>query len=223
MFTLINDEYTNILLATAPPIVTLVAPVKLEPLIYRSVPPFTGPEAGSSDAMIGATPVYVNIGAGVLVPPLVVTTIGFAILLVDDGDLAVMEVAVATTLLAAIPPMVTLAPLKFVPVIVNDVPPVIGPVLGVTLAIVGAATKVYALALVPTPPGVVTPTLCAPATPAGAKATMLVDEITEIFVAATPPTVTIVASDKFVPVMVMIVPAAIGPAAGLTLAIVGTP
>ena len=158
------------------------------------------------------------------VPPAVVTATVFAPV-VPIGVTAVIEVALTTTtLVAAVPPTVTLlAPVKFVPVIVNDVPPVIGPVLGVTLAIVGEATKVYALALVPTPPGVVTPTLCAPATPAGAKATMLVDEITEIFVAATPPTVTIVASDKFVPVMVMIVPAAIGPAAGLTLAIVGTP
>jgi hypothetical protein len=45
-----------------------------------------------------------------------------------------------TTLVAAVPPNVTLAPAaKFVPVIVTAVPPATGPLLGETLLTVGAA------------------------------------------------------------------------------------
>jgi hypothetical protein len=45
-----------------------------------------------------------------------------------------------TTLVAAAPPTVTVAPLKFVPVIVIAVPAANGPDEGLTLAMVGAAT-----------------------------------------------------------------------------------
>ena len=44
------------------------------------------------------------------------------------------------TLVAAVPPTVTVAPVKFVPVIVIGVAPKAEPVVGDTLAIVGAAT-----------------------------------------------------------------------------------
>jgi hypothetical protein len=43
-----------------------------------------------------------------------------------------------TTLVAAVPPKVTVAPAaKFVPVIVTPVPPAVGPLLGLTLVTVG--------------------------------------------------------------------------------------
>ena len=45
-----------------------------------------------------------------------------------------------TTLVAAAPPTVTVAPVKFVPVIVIGVAPSAEPVEGVTPAIVGSAT-----------------------------------------------------------------------------------
>ena len=50
-----------------------------------------------------------------------------------------MEVALTTTkLVAALPPMVTLlAPVKFVPVIVNAVPPRVDPVAGERTVMVG--------------------------------------------------------------------------------------
>ncbi len=71
------------------------------------------------------------------------------------------------------------------------------------------------------PPAVVTDTLCAPAVPAGVSAVIDVDETTTTFVAATAPTFTLVASVKFVPVMVISVAPVMGPEFGLTLEIVG--
>ncbi len=62
----------------------------------------------------------------------------------------------------------------------------------------------------------------APAVPVGVTAVMEVALATTTLVASTPPIVTLVAPVKFVPVMVIAVPAANGPDDGLTLAIVGT-
>jgi len=57
------------------------------------------------------------------------------------GVVAVIVVPfVTTTLLAAVPPNVTVAPeTKFVPVIVTAVPPATGPLFGLTLLTVGGA------------------------------------------------------------------------------------
>ena len=114
-----------------------------------------------------------------------------------------------------------MAPVKFVPVMVIAVPAVSGPDGGDTLEMVGSATYVNALALVAVPPMVVTSTLCAPAVPVGVLAVMVVAELVKT-VAAIPPTFTLVAPVKLVPVIVMVVPAASGPDAGETLVIVGT-
>jgi len=58
------------------------------------------------------------------------------------GVVAVIEVLLTTTtLVAAVPPNVTVAPLtKFVPVIVTPVPPAVDPLLGLTLLTVGGMT-----------------------------------------------------------------------------------
>jgi hypothetical protein len=58
------------------------------------------------------------------------------------GVVAVIVVLFATvTLVAAVPPKVTVAPAaKLVPVIVTDVPPEVDPLLGLTLLTVGGAT-----------------------------------------------------------------------------------
>jgi hypothetical protein len=55
------------------------------------------------------------------------------------GAVAVIEVLLTTTtLVAAVPPNVTVAPVaKFVPVIVTPVPPAVGPLFGDTLLTVG--------------------------------------------------------------------------------------
>jgi hypothetical protein len=58
---------------------------------------------------------------------------------VPVGVVAVMLVLLTTTtLVAAFPPIVTVAPAaKFVPAIVTAVPPTVGPVFGATLVTVG--------------------------------------------------------------------------------------
>ena len=74
------------------------------------------------------------------VPPGVVTDTDFAPA-VPAGVVAVTVVGFTTvTEVAATPPIVTaVAPVKFVPVIVTAVPPAVGPELGLTDTIVGAA------------------------------------------------------------------------------------
>ena len=142
---------------------------------------------------------------------------------VPAGVTAVMEVALTTTTsVAATPPTVTLlAPVKLVPVMVIAVPPEVGPEVGLTLTMVGASTYVNAPVLVTVPPTVVTMISLAPACSAGVTAVMEVALTTFTLVAATPPTVTLLAPVKLVPVMVIAVPPAIGPDDGLTLEIVG--
>ena len=67
----------------------------------------------------------------------------------------------------------------------------------------------------------VTATLFAPAVPAGVTAVTLVAETTTTLVAATPPTVTLLAPVRFVPVIVIDVPPRVEPLVGVTAVIVG--
>ena len=83
-------------------------------------------------------------------------------------------------------------------------------------------TYVNAFVAVAVPPGVVTATLFAPTVPAGVTAVMLVDETTTTLVAATPPTVTLVAQVKSQPVIVIGVPPAVEPDIGVIDVIVGS-
>ena len=82
-----------------------------------------------------------NAAVLVAVPPAVVTTTSLAPT-APAGVTAVIEEAVATTLVAATPPTFTVAAptTKFVPANVIDVPAVSGPDVGETLAMVGSAT-----------------------------------------------------------------------------------
>ena len=109
-----------------------------------------------------------------------------------------------------------------VPTIVMTVPPAIGPTTGATLETVGAATYVNVIACDVEPPTVVTTIAFAPAVPLGVTAVNDVPApFTTTLVAVAPPTVTLLAPVKFVPVMVIAVPPANGPEDGLTLAMVG--
>ena len=80
-----------------------------------------------------------NAFVNVAVPPAVVTATLFAPA-VPAGVTAVMVVVEVTlSAVAATPPTVTLVvPVRFVPVIVIDVPPRVEPLVGVTAVIVGA-------------------------------------------------------------------------------------
>jgi hypothetical protein len=81
----------------------------------------------------------------------------------------------------------------------------------------------YAPGSVAVPPGVVMATVAAPATPGGVIAVTVVEFNTTNAVASAPPTVTLVAPDRFVPVRVIAVPPPTGPAKGDREASVGLP
>src|SRR5205823_4114885 len=105
----------------------------------------------------------------------------------------------------------------------TEVPPPVGPAVGLAAVTVGAATRVKwsdeDVALVP--PAVVTVTSTVPADPEGAVALIEVDELTVKLLAAAVPKVTAVAFVKFVPVMLTVVPPAVGPDVGLMPLTVG--
>ena len=130
-----------------------------------------------------------------------------------DPTTAVILVAELTVNeVAATPPKLTaVAPVKFVPVIVIDVP--VPPLVGVNAVTVGGGTNVNP-ANDAVPPGVVTFTF--PVAPIPTTAVILVAELTVNEVAATPPKLTAVAPVKFVPVIVTDVPA------GTSVTITGT-
>jgi hypothetical protein len=137
---------------------------------------------------------------------------------------AVTVVALTTlTLVAAAPPIITkLVPVRFEPVIVIAVPPEIGPAFGLTDEIVGCAKYVNPFARLATPPGVDSDTAFAPTVDAGVTAVTVVALTTVTVEAAVPPMVKLVRPVRLVPVIVIAVPPAIGPAFGLTDEIVGT-
>ena len=217
VFAAIEVAVATTLVAAMPPTVT-VAPVNLVPAMVIVVPAASGPDVGDTLAIVGSA-TYVNALALVVVPPMVVTATLCAPA-VPAGVFAVIEVAVATTLVAAVPPIFTVAPIKLVPVIVIVVPPATGPEIGATVVMVGRATYVNAAVLVATPPAVVTTTSLAPTKPAGVFAVIEVAVATTL-VAAVPPIFT-VAPIKLVPAIVIDVPAVSGPDVGETLAMVGS-
>ena len=80
---------------------------------------------------------------------------------------------------------------------------------------------INALGKVAVPPAVVTEIFFEPAAPAGVSAVIDVSLTTTTLVAGLPPTVTLLAPVKLVPVMVIGVPPLNNPEFGLTLAMVG--
>jgi len=130
---------TTTLVAATPFTFTLVAPVKLAPVIVIAVLPLVGPDIGKIEAIVGAA-TYVNALALVAVPPTFVTATLFAPA-VPAGVLAVIEVALTTTTLVAATPFTftLVTPVKLVPVIVIAVLPLVGPDVGEIEVIVGAA------------------------------------------------------------------------------------
>lgn len=128
---------TATFVAAVPPKVTLAPAAKFVPEIVTDVPPAVDPLFGLTAVTVGG-PTYVKPFVRLPLWPFKVTVTVTAPAL-PAGVVAVMLVLLTTTtLLAEALPNVTVAPEeKFVPVIVTDVPPAIGPVLGDTLLIVG--------------------------------------------------------------------------------------
>ena len=214
---------TTTLVAGTPPTVTPLAPVKLVPVMVKAVPPAVVPKVGAMLVMVGAGTTYVNALNKVAVPPAVVTAT-FCAPAVPAGVAAVNEVPepFTTTLVAVEPPTVTAAPVKLVPMRVMVVPPKVVPKVGDTLARVGADEAIYVNApvLVTVPLIVFTTTSFKPAVPVGVTA-VICDSNLLVMLAKEPPTSTLVAPSKLVPVIVIVVPPLVDPVAGLTDAIVG--
>src|SRR3989442_337907 len=203
-------EFT-VKLALVPLNRTAEAPVKLVPLMVTLVP--TGPLAGVKLVTVGGL-TTVKLPALLAVPPGVVTLIGPVV--APLGTVAAIEVDEFTVKPALVPlKATTVAPVKFVPLIVTVVPT--PPLVGEKLVIVGGGITVKLLALLAVPPAVVT--LIGPlVAPLGTVAAIEVDEFT-VKPALTPLNRTALAPVKLVPLMVTLVPTP--PLAGEKLLIVG--
>jgi hypothetical protein len=203
------DESTVNEETAVPPKVTLVAPVKLLPVIVIEVPK---PAAvGLKELITGAE---INVKPDKLAePPAEVTPTEPVdplptIAVIVDDETTVNEAT-------AVPPKVTLvAPVKLLPVMVIEVPK--PAVVGLKELITGAAINVKPDKLAE-PPDEVTPT--EPVDPLPTLATIEVDETTVKEVTGVPPNVIIEVPVKFVPVMLMTAPAAA--VTGAKLVIVG--
>lgn len=152
---------------------TAVAPAKLVPVMTTVVP--TRPLVGENPLIVGGD-TTTKLLALLAVPPFVVTEI--APVVAPLGTMAVICDAFAVKLVAATPLNATaVAPARFVPLIVTDVPA--PPLAGEKLVIVGAAPIVTTneTALVAVPPAVVT--LMGPfVAPAGTVALICVADTT---------------------------------------------
>src|SRR5436190_1641213 len=133
--------FTTTTVAAAVPPMAHVAPLtKSVAVMVTTVPPSVGPDAGDTVVMVGAVETYVNALASVPLCASGLVTVTLTAPAAWAGVVAVIEVAlVITTLVAAAPPIVTVAPAtKLVPVIVRTVPPSVDPTAGLTAMTVGA-------------------------------------------------------------------------------------
>ena len=167
---------------------------------------------------------YVNRSAALaeLVPPGVVTLMSTVPL--PAGEVALIDVALLTVKVAAavLPNFTAVAPVKFLPAIVTEVPPVSGPEIGLTEEMEGTGINVNLSAnhaeLVP--PGVVTLMSTVPL-PVREVTVIDVALLTVKVAAVVPPNFTAVAPVKAVPVTVTDVAPPAGPEVGLTEVTVG--
>jgi len=146
-------ESMNVNVAVLLPNITLVAPVKFVPLIVTCVP--TGPLAGVKLAIVGGG-ITAKLVPLVAKPPGVVTVIGPEVAPAGTVAMIFMPLNLNDAL---VPLNVTeVAPLRFAPLIVTDVPTL--PLAGVKPVIVGGrfATTVKFVELIAVPPPVVTAT-----------------------------------------------------------------
>ncbi len=109
------------------------------PAITTSVPPAVGPVTGEEPVIVGGAR-YVKAEACVAAPPSGLVTLMATRPAAPAGVRAVIAVVVSCCTTPVVAPKRTTAPVwKPVPVITTSVPPVVGPVAGDTLLMVGAA------------------------------------------------------------------------------------
>lgn len=130
--------------AATPPKVTVAPVAKFVPVRLTPIPPAVLPEEGLTTVTVG--PPYVNALAFVPVCPsgLVTTTLTAPVEALE-GEFALIDVALTKVMdVPSALANLTVAPLtKFVPVTVTTVPPVVAPEVGLMLATVGAAARMY--------------------------------------------------------------------------------
>ena len=215
------------------PNATTCTPVKSVPVIVTDVPPAIGPLAGDTPVIAGGA-MYVNWSAELVtlaaLPLATTTSTVWSDVEVDAGVLAVICVELTTDgLTAAWPPMVTVEELvNPVPVMVIRVPPISGPLFGLTPVTVGAvgggAVQVnWSAELVFDVPADVTTVTSAdaPAVPAGLVAVIDVELFTVKLAAGVEPKSTAVAPVNPVPEIDTDVPPVLTPLDGLTAVTVG--
>jgi hypothetical protein len=123
-----------------PPTVTVAPDTKFVPVIVIDVPPAALPVAGEIEVIVGRGS-YLNPEALVAVSvfAFVTTTSTSSAFGLPAGVVQVIDVSETTsTLVQALPPTVTVAPIsKLLPVIVMAVPPALVPLIGEIRVIVG--------------------------------------------------------------------------------------
>ncbi len=206
-----------VIVAVTLPNFTAVAPAKLAPLTVTAVPPAAGPELGLIPVTFGAGTTYEYLSADVVaeVPPAAITVT--STVPVPAGLVATICVAVSLVIVAvALPNFTAVAPDRFVPAIVTDVPPAAGPELGLIPVTAGAgATYVnWSTDEVAEVPLAVTTVTSTVPVPTGLVATTCV-AVALTIVASLLPKSTTVAPDRLVPLIVTCVPPEVGPDVGL--------
>ena len=209
---------TTVNVAATPLKFTAVTPAKLSPKTMRlslemvmSAP--TAPAVGEKPEMVGGRRTT-KLAPLVAVPAGLVTVMGPVV--APAGTVAVICVLLLSVKTAVMPlKRTSVVPVKFVPVMVTEVPT--GPAVGEKLEMVGDRMTTKSVLLVAVPAGLVT-VMGPVVAPAGTVAVICV-ALLMVKAAATPLKRTSVVPVKFVPVMVTEAPT--GPDAGEKLVMVG--
>ena len=194
-----------------------VAPVRWVPVTATAVPPVVGPEVGVNVVMVGAGCTYLNLDDDVTVP-LGVVTLMATVPAVPAGLVTTSFVATSDVILVTGfgPKATAVAPLRWVPLMVTTVPPVVGPEVGLNVVIDGEVTEeIDLVADVADPPGPVTLMVTVPAPWGGVVATILWPDVSTVKeVAVVVPNCTLVVPRKWDPAMVTGVPPRVEPTWG---------
>src|SRR5690242_11289765 len=139
-------EFTVNDVAGVAPNFTALAPVKLVPVIPTEFVPPASPDVGLTAVTVGAA-TYVNWSAAPIadVPPGAETVTSTmpaepagAVAVICVGEFTVKVVAFVAPNFTAVDVHAGEVPWKLVPVITTDVPPAVGPAVGLTLVTIGA-------------------------------------------------------------------------------------
>ena len=214
--TTVND------VASTPPMVTEVAPIKSLPLRVTSAPPFVLPVNGEIPLIEGGV-TKVKESNVLLGPPPVLTITPEAPDLLR-GVLQVSVVSLTTVILveAALPNRTDVAPVRFVPVIVTIFPPRVLPAGGEISLITGGVIYMNDKNVLLGPPPVLTITSTGPAVRVTGVLQVIVVSLTALTVVAlNPPNRTEVAPLKLIPVIVTTFPPVVPPKGGEMLVMTG--